>query len=242
MPYNMRALLSMGAQNLPINNHTLRRISKTFQYSNYDKNKRLTSYFYWLNPEFLNDVLSLDVRTKLLNFDVSSPMLKTLSFLKEDLHPLNKMLYLEEKHFLTDHNLNYTDKMGMAEGIEIRVPLLDPDLVAFAQRLPVNFKQRGRTGKWIFKKAMEGYLPNDVIYRPKTGYSAPLRFWLRNELKNLVDDILSDESIKKRNIFNSIGVKKLRKLDSDGKIDAAYPIFSMVCIEIWCRIFIDGKF
>ena len=68
------------------------------------------------------------------------------------------MLFLEGKFFLADHNLNYTDKMAMSQGVEVRVPLLDTDLVALAARLPDKMKQRGATGKWIFKKAMEPYL------------------------------------------------------------------------------------
>lgn len=239
MPSNIRSMLGRGAQSLTNSNHTTRRLSKAFQYAGYEHTRRLASYFYWLNPEFLHDVLSPNLNAELSGYDVSSPILATLERLQGDTHPLNQLLYLESKHFLADHNLNYTDKMGMAEGVEIRVPLLDPDLVAFAAGLPVHYKQRGRTGKWIFKKAMEGILPNDIIYRPKTGFGAPLRYWLRNELKELVDDVLSVDSLKKRNLFDPAGVQKLRKMDAEGKVDAAYPIFSMVCMEIWCRIFLD---
>ena len=92
------------------------------------------------------------------------------------------MLYLDAKFFLADHNLNYTDKLSMAHGVEVRVPLLDPDLVAFSARLPTRMKQNGATGKWLFKKAMEDFLPHDVVYRPKAGFGAPLRTWLHGEL------------------------------------------------------------
>ena len=89
-----------------------------------------------------------------------------------------------------DHNLNYTDRAGMAAGVEIRVPLLDLDLVRFATRVPARLKQRGRVGKAIFKQAMEPYLPHEVIYRPKSGFGAPLRRWLRHELRATVADTL----------------------------------------------------
>jgi len=236
LPYPFRSLLSTAAKCLPVSNHVLRRISKAFQYAGLDNDRRLTSYFYWLNPELVHDVLAPGVISKMSEYDVASPMLRTLDELLGGVHPLNKMLYLEAKHFLADHNLNYTDKMGMAEGVEIRVPLLDPDLIAFATSLPVDYKQRGRTGKWIFKKAMEGILPKDVIYRPKTGFAAPLRYWLRNELKELVDEVLSEDSLLERGLLDPTGVQRLRKLDAEGKVDAAYP---MVCTELWCRIFID---
>ena len=239
LPHPFRSMLSTTAQCPPVSNHVLRRISKAFQYAGLDNDRRLISYFYWLNPELVHDVLAPGILSKMADYDVASPMLRTLAELPDGVHPLNKMLYLEAKHFLADHNLNYTDKMGMAEGVEVRVPLLDPDLVAFAASLPVDYKQRGRTGKWIFKKAMEGILPKDVIYRPKTGFAAPLRYWLRNELKELVDDVLSEDSLLKRGLLDPAGVQRLRKLDAEGKVDAAYPIFSMVCMELWCRIFID---
>jgi asparagine synthase (glutamine-hydrolysing) len=105
---------------------------------------------------------------------------------------------LEGKFFLADHNLHYTDTMSMAHGVEVRVPLLDQDLVALAARLPNGMKQRGRTGKWVFNQTMEPYLPHDVIYRPKTGFGAPLRRWLRHELRPLVDEVLSAKSLTRR--------------------------------------------
>ena len=119
--------------------------------------------------------------------------------------------------------------------------MLDQDLIALATSLPLDFKQHGKIGKWIFKQAMEPYLPKDVIYRPKTGFGVPLRYWLNNQLKPLVNDVLSFENLSSRGIFNPKNIANLLKLDQAGKIDAAYPIFSIICIELWCRIFIDGN-
>ena len=95
------------------------------------------------------------------------------------------MLALEQRFFLTDHNLNYTDKMSMSAGVEVRVPFLDNDLVEFAQKIPLKFKQKKNQGKWVLKKSMENYLPNEIIYRPKTGFGAPLRRWIRNDLREV---------------------------------------------------------
>ena len=169
-------------------------------------------------------------------------MLRTLGDLAQAEAPLNRMLYLEGKHFLADHNLNYTDKMGMAAGVEVRVPLLDLDLIDLAGSLPVGVKQRGRIGKWIFKKAMEPFLPHDVIYRPKTGFGVPLRHWLQTILKPLVDDVLSDPSLSSRGVFDLGAVQRLRLADQMGRVDATYTIFSMVCLELWCRQYIDSRY
>jgi asparagine synthase (glutamine-hydrolysing) len=130
--------------------------------------------------------------------------------------------------------------MGMAAGVEVRVPLLDINLVRFAGSLPVNFKQRGPVGKWIFKKSMEPYLPKHIIYRPKTGFGAPLRHWLRHDLREMMYDLLSETSVSRRGLFCHNQVKNLLALEQEGKVDAAYPLFSLMCIELWCRMFIDA--
>lgn len=108
-----------------------------------------------------------------------------LDFLKplSSLTPrLERLLALEQRFFLIDHDLTYTDRMSMAAGVEVRVPFMDPDLMDFAARVPSRFKQRGRKGKQVLKKSMEPYLPHDMIYRLKSGFSVPLRRWIRREL------------------------------------------------------------
>ena len=89
---------------------------------------------------------------------------------------------------------------------------------------------------------MEPYLPLDVIYRPKTGFGVPLRHWLHTILKPLVDDVLSDVSLISRGVFNPEAVHKLRLADQSGSIDASYTVFSMVCLELWCRQYMDGAY
>jgi asparagine synthase (glutamine-hydrolysing) len=123
----------------------------------------------------------------------------------------------------------------------VRVPFLDLDLVELASSIPDKFKQNGRIGKWVLKKAMEPYLPHDIIYRPKTGFGAPLRRWIKHDLRDLVSEILSDQSIKNRGLFDASNVRQLIKDNDCGHRDSAYTIFSLLCIEIWCRKFIDSK-
>jgi asparagine synthase (glutamine-hydrolysing) len=241
-PQSMRQALSSIARNLPVTNPLTRRVGKAFQYAGLDDSHRLISYFFWTDPVRALDLLNPAFRAELSIESLYSPMLKSLSGLRPDVAPLNRMLYLERKHFLADHNLNYTDKMGMAAGVEVRVPLLDLDLMDLADSLPLEMKQKGRIGKWIFKRSMEPFLPNDVIYRPKTGFGVPLRQWLRTILKPLVDDVLSDASLRTRGVFNPATVKKLRQDDLAGRVDATYTIFSIVCLELWCRQYIDGDF
>ena len=174
-----RGLASLSSK-LPVEHSFFRRLSKAFSYANLDGNNRLVSYFFWLNPTMGFSLFSDEFKSELGDYSPASSLLSSLSSYNGDDSKLNKLLYLEGKHFLADHNLNYNDKMSMASGVEVRVPLLDQDLIALATSLPLNFKQHGKIGKWIFKQAMEPYLPKDIIYRPKTGFGVPLRYWLNN--------------------------------------------------------------
>jgi len=166
-------------------------------------------------------------------------LLASLADIPAEHDRLQRLLYLECRHFLADHNLNYTDRAGMAAGVEVRVPLLDLDLVELATRIPANFKQRGRTGKALFKRAMEGILPREVIYRPKTGFGAPLRRWLRAELREMVDDTLSAAALRRRGFFDPAAVRRLVDADRAGAVDGSYTIFALLCFELWCRRFVD---
>ena len=240
LPTPCRRALSQCVRHIPVQHAGGRRLVKAFQYADLEGDQRLASYFNWIEPSLRDSLYSRDLRGEIAAAGESDALLSSLGELGPQVVPLNRMLYLETKHFLADHNLNYTDRMGMAAGVEVRVPLLDPDLVAFAARLPLDLKQRGRTGKWIFKRAMEPLLPRDVIYRPKTGFGAPLRHWLRHPLRPLVEELLSPTALRRRGLFDPDAVAELVRRDRQGGIDAAYPILALICIELWCRIFIDG--
>jgi asparagine synthase (glutamine-hydrolysing) len=158
------------------------------------------------------------------------PMFAFLSGLPANMTRLERMLALEQRFFLTDHNLTYTDKMSMAAGVEVRVPFLDIELVEFAAQIPGRYKQRGRHGKWVLKKVMEPYLPRDIIYRPKSGFG---------ELRELLADVLGEQSLRVRGLFDPTAVQRLIEANDKGRIDASYTLLSLICIELWCRHFLD---
>jgi asparagine synthase (glutamine-hydrolysing) len=154
---------------------------------------------------------------------------------------LDKLLYLEQKSFLVNHNLNYTDKLSMAEGVEVRVPFLDKNLVSFANALPENLKMKGLVTKYILRKLAERYLPKEIIYRPKTGFGGPVRKWITEDLEYLISKRLSKDEIIKRGIFDPSAVWNLINRNKKGEIDAAYSIWSLLAIDSWMRQFIDGE-
>ncbi len=241
LPLPVRQSLALAGRELTLSSPFRRRVSKVFSLADRNENERIASYFHWIDPLSRNYLLSSPLREQLMGQINRIPLLEALESLPPSMTSLNKMLFLEQTFFLTDHNLNYTDKMSMAESVEVRVPYLDPDLLAFAWSLPSHMKHRNGEGKWIFKKAMESILPRKVIYRPKTGFGVPLRRWLHNELAEFVAEHLSDESIRARGLFDAAGVRRLIAMDRAERVDGAYTIFSLLCIEVWCRLFIDGQ-
>jgi asparagine synthase (glutamine-hydrolysing) len=238
LPTRIRSGMRVAASHVRPTTEFRRRVSKAFRNADLEGDERIAAYFHWIAPDQLVSLLGPQAQEAFAN-PAESPVAEALAKLPDSVPPLNRMLYLEGKFFLTDHNLNYVDKVSMANGVEVRVPLLDPDLVALAAQLPLHYKQRGRTGKWVLRRAMEPYLPRDVLYRGKTGFGAPLRHWLRHDLRHVVDELLSPASLASRGLFDAAGVQRMVELDRRRKYDATYTIFSMMCIELWCRMFVD---
>ena len=239
LPKALRIMLDSYTSTLDQTKSINRKLNRLFIDAGSDGNQRLISYFRWARMSEIQSLFSQDIKNSIQGTNAAKPISDFLSTLKPDLTKIEKMLSIEQKFFLADHNLIYTDKMSMACGVEVRVPFLDTELIETAAQIPDKFKQKGFTNKWILKKAMEPYLPRDVIFRPKTGFGAPLRRWMRYDLRDMVSSLLSEKSLKERGIFNPANVMKLINENDEGKRDGAYMIFSLLCIEVWCRKFID---
>jgi len=234
-PSHLRRYLAHFGGLLPAHPPILRRAGKFLGAARMDGNERLASYFDWTSPEAVRSLFRPEIAARL----TEEPLLESLKAMPATATRLQRMLLLEQKHFLADHNLNYTDKMSMAAGVEVRVPFLDSDVVRLAARIPDHYRQNGSTGKWILKKAMEGVLPDGVIYRPKTGFGAPLRAWLLGPLKGMAHDLLSPESLTRRGLFDPRIVARMMTRNEQGRADYSYSILSLMCVELWCREFID---
>jgi asparagine synthase (glutamine-hydrolysing) len=217
----------------------VRRLVKIFAHAGEDADRRLVAYFWWSTEQIRRGLYAPAFAAQVATADTAEPLLASLARIPAERNRLQRMLYLEGKHFLADHNLNYTDRAGMAVGVEVRVPLLDLDLVRLATHLPAHYKQRGRTGKAVFKRAMEPFLPREVIYRPKSGFGAPLRRWLRHELRTMVEDTLHESAVRRRGFFEPAAVQRLIALDRQGAVDGSYTVFALMCVELWCRRFLD---
>lgn len=154
---------------------------------------------------------------------------------------VDRMLYVDQKTFLPELNLTYSDKMSMATSVEVRVPLLDQELVAFMRGVPAKYKVHGMKQKYLFKRAMQGVLPEPVIWRGKAGFGAPIRNWLTGALRPMLDDLLSEASVRNRGYFDPAAVRALVDDNAAGRADNAYRIWTLMTFELWCRTFVDRK-
>jgi asparagine synthase (glutamine-hydrolysing) len=157
----------------------------------------------------------------------------------KDAAPLNRLLYVDLKTFLPCLNLTTTDKTSMAANLEVRVPFLNHELVELAARMPANLKLHGLKRKYILKRVAERLLPKDVVWRKKAGFGAPIRSWLRGPLRPMVDDLLSEETLRSRGLFNPQEVRRIINLNLSGREDYNLQVFQLLTLELWQRTFID---
>jgi asparagine synthase (glutamine-hydrolysing) len=153
--------------------------------------------------------------------------------------PLNRLLYVDLKTFLPCLNLITTDKTSMAANLEVRVPFLNRQMIEFAARMPPQLKLKGFKRKYILKRALEKLLPHDVVWRKKAGFGAPIRSWLRGALRPLVDELLSEEVVRKRGMFRPEEVKRLIEVNLSGREDLNLQVFQLLNLELWQRQFMD---
>jgi asparagine synthase (glutamine-hydrolysing) len=155
------------------------------------------------------------------------------------LDPVDQLLYVDLKTFLPCLNLAYTDRMSMAASVEVRVPFLDHELVELAARIPSRWKLRGLTRKWIFKRAMRGFLPDPIVDRPKAGFGAPIRAWLVGELRGMVADLLGPAAIRRRGLFDPAAIATLVRENESGREDHSLRIWTLLTLELWQREHLD---
>ena len=151
---------------------------------------------------------------------------------------LDQMLYIDTKTWLPDDLLIKADKMTMANSIELRVPLLDHRLLEFAASLPPHYKLKGFTLKYIWKKALSKRVPDRILKRKKAGFPVPYEFWLRNNFKDQIRDILTDRKTIERGYFERTAVEKLINANTDFGTYSK-EVFSLVALELWHRMFLD---
>jgi len=153
---------------------------------------------------------------------------------------INQDLYLDLKTYLADDIMVKVDRMTMAASLEARAPLLDYKLVEYAFSLPSDWKVRNGTGKWFFKKAMEGILDQKIIYRQKQGFSIPIKNWLKNELRELMLETLSEKRIAAMGFFNAPYVQTMIREHLQNRENHSHRLWALIQFHLWHDYFGKG--
>jgi asparagine synthase (glutamine-hydrolysing) len=153
---------------------------------------------------------------------------------------VNRMLYTDLKGWLPDTYLEKTDKASMAVSLEARVPFLDHRLVEYAFTLPGKLKVRGRTTKYILKKALEGLLPVEILYKPKHGFAVPLDEWFRGRLKTMFGDVCLGPSGASDGLVNKRFVEKMFRQHVNKERDFGIHLWTILNYQLWYKRFLLG--
>ncbi|MBO0727834.1 MAG: asparagine synthase (glutamine-hydrolyzing) [Acidimicrobiaceae bacterium] len=149
--------------------------------------------------------------------------------------PVDRMCLADTRMFLPGLNLAYTDRASMAASIEVRIPFVDPTVVAAAFSLPSSDKIRGRTTKAALKDAAAAWLPDEIIHRPKSSFGAPLRAWISRDLKTVVDEELLHGEMVASGFLQRGPLERLVEEDRTGREDRSKQIWQLLTTEIWAR-------
>jgi asparagine synthase (glutamine-hydrolysing) len=151
---------------------------------------------------------------------------------------IEKMQFLDMHFYLAEDILTKVDRASMAVSLETRAPFLDPRVAQFSASLPLNYKLRGSTGKHILKKAMDGLLPNEILYRPKKGFGIPTAEWLKGRLNPLLHDMLMPARLKDQGLFNAEYIHRLIKEHETGVASHHKELWTLLVFQLWWDSFL----
>jgi asparagine synthase (glutamine-hydrolysing) len=147
--------------------------------------------------------------------------------------PINRILYCDMKLFLEGDILSKIDRASMANSLEVRVPLLNPDILAYVSGLPHRMKLGTFTTKRIFRRAVKHLLPRQIINRGKKGFNMPVAKWLTGPLRPLAEDMFSEERLKRRGLFNPAYVRCLMDEHLARRRDNRKLLWTLLAFELW---------
>jgi asparagine synthase (glutamine-hydrolysing) len=193
------------------------------------------AYFHtmsWFDPE-MKRLLYKHHLKKALNGYESFSIMKEYFDRTEGWDPLSRIQYVDIKTYLVDDILTKVDRTSMAHALEVRVPMLDHQVMEYAASIPARYKLRSGEGKYIFKKTLAGLLPAEILNRPKMGFSIPLARWLRGDLKLVFEDHIFSKDTFLGSLFELDPVRRWWNQHQRGTRDYSYHLWALLILECW---------
>jgi asparagine synthase (glutamine-hydrolysing) len=153
---------------------------------------------------------------------------------------VHQLLYLDSKTYLPGDILTKVDRMSMAVSLEARVPLLDHKLIEFVTRIPSALKLKGATTKHIFKRAVRGLVPDEILDRPKQGFGVPIQHWINDQLRDRIRETLTEARARGRGYVEPGYISLMLDEHERGRRDHSAQLWSLFMLELWHRTFMDG--
>jgi asparagine synthase (glutamine-hydrolysing) len=155
------------------------------------------------------------------------------------LEALTQQQYVDIKTYLVDNILTKVDRMSMAASIEVRVPLLDHRIVEFALNLPNSMKLKRLQTKVALRQLASNLVPEEILNKPKQGFSIPLKHWLRGPLRPMMTDLLSQENLRNRGYFDPQVVTKWVQEHLDARANHSHRLWALMVFELWQQQVLD---
>jgi asparagine synthase (glutamine-hydrolysing) len=146
---------------------------------------------------------------------------------------INRMCLADSRLFMVGLNLAYTDRASMAASVEVRVPFVDKAVTQAAFTIPGSDKIRGKVQKAVLKDVAEHWLPREIVHRPKASFGAPLRAWVRNDLREMISDVLINGELAQAGMLRKQALLRLVADEQAGREDHAKQIWQLLTMELW---------
>jgi len=152
---------------------------------------------------------------------------------------VERLLYLDSKTYLPGDILTKVDRMSMANSLETRSPLLDHELIEYVTQIPSSMKLKGREQKYIFKRAIEGFVPREILYREKQGFGVPIGDWINSQLRERITGDLASRRFIERGYFEPKYISLLLDEHVRGRRDHSHSLWILWMLELWHRRYVD---
>ncbi len=205
--------------------------------SNYDEVARHHIWFGSFLPSEQEMLLTDEVK-RVTNGDIYSDARRLLDECDAD-NTMERMQSLDTRLYLAEDILTKVDRASMAVSLEVRAPFLDPHVAEFAASLPADYKLRGRTTKYILKRAVAPMLPAFVTKRGKKGFGIPIAEWIKGSLRPLARDLLSPERVRRSGLFDPAFVTRLLDEHERGVANHRKSLWTLLMFELWQESFIE---
>jgi len=233
--FRVPARVAVGAMPVSVGNHGLRypRWAKRFMtFAELPEEARFRRSYTLYDPEDLAALLGPDLATKVTDIVDEHTSIYTDNVLDDE---VNRMCLADTRLFMAGLNLTYTDRASMAASVEVRVPFVDKIVAQAAFSIPGSGKIRGKVQKAALKDAAEDWLPHEIVHRPKASFGAPLRAWVRNDLSELIEDVLVGGELVQAGMLRRERVLRLIADERAGREDYAKQIWQLLSMELWYR-------